>query len=661
MNMKMIVVYDLEIYKNLFLYVAMNVETKEFYRFEISSRKDQRKELLNHLKQVGTMIGFNNLSFDYPILHSFIKTYKYNYKGKMLVSQLYSFAQQLINSKNRWNNMIKQPLIDQIDLLMINHYDNPAKMTSLKILEFNMQMNHLQNLPYSFDKILTTDEIQNVISYCDNDVNATYLFYLKNIPAIRFRNRMSNIYKQNLTNHNDVKIGGAVLLKALSDELGISEYEISKLRTPRESMAVSDIILPYITFQSIEMQSLLSWWKQKIIYETKGQFSGIPLEEVNGLLPYMNQALVKGKLKNLNIILNGFQFDFGTGGIHGTSHPGIWKSDDDGDLILVDVSSYYPNLAAKNGFHPAHIPKAIFIKIILMLYDQRMLAKSKNDNEMVKSIKLALNGYLYGNSNSEYSFMFDPMFMMKICLNGQLLLVSLAEQIMGKGIELIQANTDGLLVKCRKDQKAALDAIVKQWENLTNLKLDYDHFDLIIQRDVNNYYGRMTNGKIKLKGAFDYNYAKNGDWHKNFSMIIVAKGLEAYFVKGITPERFVTTHDNMNDFFIRTKYGKNTKLVQRKDGLEKQLQNVTRYYVAIDGYEFIKIMQPLKGKIEDREFQVESGFSCREMNDITDEKLILMKQVLNHQYYIDKIQDNIDKIEEYIAPENLSFELIDDI
>ncbi len=103
-------------------------------------------------------------------------------------------------------------------------------------------------------------------------MNATYLFYLKNIPAIRFRNRMSNIYKQNLTNHNDVKIGGAVLLKALSDELGISEYEISKLRTPRESMAVSDIILPYITFQSIEMQSLLSWWKQKIIYETKGQF-----------------------------------------------------------------------------------------------------------------------------------------------------------------------------------------------------------------------------------------------------------------------------------------------------------------------------------------------------------------------------------------------------
>ena len=119
--------------------------------------------------------------------------------------------------------------------------------------------------------------------------------------------------------------------------------------------------------------------------------------------------------------------------------------------------------------------------------------------------------------------MYDPMFMMKICLNGQLLLVSLCEQIMDEDIEVIQINTDGILCKVHKSQRERLDFLCDEWMKLTKLSLDYDFFDLIVQRDVNNYLGRMTNGYIKRKGAFDWKYAENGDWHKNFSQLAVYK------------------------------------------------------------------------------------------------------------------------------------------
>jgi len=665
--MKKIEVYDIELFPNLFLVILRDVETKENYVFEISKRKDDRHELLSHLKTLEYLIGFNNLRFDYPLLHLFISLYQRKLNGKKLVETLYKKGQALIKSGNAWGNAIRNPKIGQKDLFLMNHYDNPAKSTSLKILEFNMQMPNIQTLPYPYDKLLTDEEIDDVVEYCINDIDATDTFHTHNIKSIKFREKMSSMYGQDLTNYNDVKIGGTILLKALSKGMRMPEYEIKKMRTHRKSMKVSDIIFDYVSFDSTELNTLLSWWKKRIIYETKGQFNKLPLDEVQELLPYCNNELEKGKLKNLNIIYNKFQFDFGTGGLHGACYPGVFVSDEEGDLKLIDVSSYYPNLAYHNRLHPKHIPQGIFGGVIKQLYDLRMTARDKGDDEMVKAIKLALNGYLYGNSNSEHSFMYDPQFMMTICINGQLLLTMLAEKCMDSGIKVIQVNTDGVLVKCPKDKLARLDEITNGWMKLTNLKLDYDDFDLVVQRDVNNYLARYKDGKIKYKGAFDFEYAENGDWHKNFSMMIVAKTLKAYFVDNIPIEQFIRNHNNPYDFFLRTKYNKLTRLVERtydeEDNLQKQklLQNVTRYYVSNSGKEFIKIMNPLKGKTEDREFKVEAGYRCTEMNSISKDKLSLMKQDLNYDYYIAKVQQIVDLIEDYIPEDKLSFELIDDL
>jgi hypothetical protein len=661
--MKRELTYDIELFPNLFLVVFKDVNTKEIFVFEISKRRNDSYNLMVFLKESGLMIGFNNIMFDYPILHFFVALYRRNTKGKKMVEALYQKGQKLI--KRERNQPIRKPYIPQIDLFLINHYDNFAKATSLKILEFNMQMQIIQTLPFAFDKYLTDDEIDVVVAYCHNDIEATYNFWKENIKSISFRQKMSEIYKVDLTNFNDVKIGGVILLKALSKGMNLPEQEIKQMRTHRTAMNMSDIIVPYVKFESKELNTLLDWWKDKVIFETKGQFTELALEDVQPLLPYCNNELKKSKLKNLNIILNGFQFDFGTGGLHGTCHPGVFKANEETAITLIDVSSYYPNLAYYNGMHPNHIPKEIFGGVIKMLYDQRMRAKADGDMETVKSIKLSLNGYLYGNSNSQHSFMYDPQFMMSICVNGQLLLTNLAEQCMKIG-KVIQVNTDGVMIEYPKSMRNALDEIVKEWEKMTQLSLDYDHFDLVIQRDVNNYLGVYTNGKIKYKGVFDYNYAENGDWHKNFSMLIVAKALEAYFVNGINPEQFIKNHKDYNDFFKRTKFNRNTKLIARTFNQNGELesfellQNITRYYVAKNGSNFVKIMPPLKGKTEDREFVVESGYKCTEMNTITPEVLKRMAIDIDYDYYITKVKENIAVIEDYIAIEDLSFEIIDD-
>jgi hypothetical protein len=651
--MKEIVVYDTEIYDNLFLLVSKSVQNPEKPHkvFEISPYKTDIHELMMHLTTLEAMIGFNNVRFDYPLLHFLIKMVRKKEKPKEMVRKLNVEMMKIINHENKHASTVRHPLVPQIDLLLINHYDNFAKATSLKVLEFNMKMDNIIELPFKGKHFLTKEEVEIVKEYCKNDVNATYKFFLENTDAIDFRRRFSKIYRHDFTNYNDVKIGEYILIDAIAKNLNIDIATVRKMRTHRSEMKMSDIILPYINFKRKEFNVLLDWWKNKTITQTKGQFTNLNMKDVEPLLPYCNNKTVKGKLKNLNILINDdFQVNFGTGGLHGDCGGYLFKSNEKDTIYHIDVSSYYPNLAAENGFHPAHIPKEIFISIIRMLYGQRMEAKKTGDEQTVKAVKLSLNGALYGKSNSQFSPMYDPQFMMSICVNGQLLLSMLTEWLWGAS-KIIQVNTDGIFILAKRNFKSTIESILDDWMKLTKLKLDIKEYNLFVQRDVNSYLAVDINGKTKRKGAFEYDHAKNKEYHKDFSMLVVPKALEAYYLHGTKPEDFIKSHPDLYDFFLRTKFDKTTKLVRRDYDnesnilREEQLQNVTRYYVSNNGNTFVKIMPPLIGMQNEREFMVEAGFSCEEMNHVTDKKLIEMKKNINYDYYIEQVNKVIRQIQ----------------
>jgi len=249
------------------------------------------------------------------------------------------------------------------------------------------------------------------------------------------------------------------------EEAGVACYEFgpdgrTPRQTPRPVIHLRDAILPWIAFQHPEFTRVLNWLKAQTITETKGVFNDLTAQ------------------------VDGFTFVFGLGGIHGSLESTVVESDDEHVIVDLDVTSYYPNLAITNGFHPAHLGKD-FVGIYKHLFEQRKQYPKKSAQSAM--LKLALNG-VYGDSNNKFSVFYDPLFTMSITLNGQLLLCLLAERLLAvDGLRLVQVNTDGVTVRVPRRELDALDTVCEGWCQLTGLNLEQAFYKKMFIRDCNNY------------------------------------------------------------------------------------------------------------------------------------------------------------------------------
>lgn len=561
------IIYDLETYPNCFTVGFLHTETKQKWYFEISDRRNDASlltmfmSIMRHNKC--RLVGFNNIGFDYPILHAI-----YMSNGYARVTDIYNKAMDIIRSNNRFANVIWESdwVVDQLDLYKIHHFDNPARATSLKVLEFNMLMDNIEDLPFDVGLNLSEEQMDILGTYMWHDIEATYLFYNESIDQINFREVLTERYNKNFMNHNDTKIGKDYFIMKLEEaERGCCFRKIDGRRqimqTPRDSINLGDVILPYVRFDHPEFQRILTWFQKKTITETKGA------------------------IKDVNCSIHGFQYDFGTGGIHGSVDSQIVTSDEEYIIEDWDVASYYPNLAIVNRLHPEHLGDN-FCDIYQEMYEQRKgYAKGTAENAM---LKLALNG-TYGDSNSEYSPFYDPKFTMAITVNGQLSLCMLSEALLQcDTLQMIQINTDGLTVKYPRVMKEWVHSVCKWWEDLTKLQLENVEYSRMFIRDVNNYIAEGVDGKLKRKGTYEYDLG----WHQNHSQKVVAKAAEASLVHGKDIREFIMNHDNVMDFMLRAK-------VPRSNVLEwggRKVSNIVRYYVSIDG-DFLEKVMPAAGPL----------------------------------------------------------------
>ena len=579
-------VYDLETYPNICTFDFKHLATGTRLLFEMSDRKNESVDLYTFLQALATtgcrMVGFNNLGFDYPIVHYFIDYFS----AGLTHVDIYNKSQQIINTSwaNRYDNVVweRDVHITQIDLFKIHHFDNDARRTSLKMIEFNMCMDSVEDLPYTPGTVLNNNEKNVLIGYNHHDVDATELFLIESIEMIEFREQLSKKYNSNYLNHNDKKIGTSYLINELERLLPGSCYtQVNGRKAPRQtlrsSIALNDVIFPYIAFKEPEFERVRAWLSSQVITETKGVFNDI------------------------SATIHGFKYCFGTGGIHGSISSTIVESDDDFELWDWDVASFYPQLAIQNKLFPEHLTEA-FCSIYLDIYNERL--KHKKGTALNRALKLALNG-AYGDSNSKYSPFYDPKFTMSITINGQLLLCMLAQYLIDiPGLTMVQINTDGMTVRCPRGHIDEMKRICKWWEGYTCLELESVIYNRMFIRDVNNYIAEKTNGGLKRKGAYAYErITENPDtmdrqWHQNHSSLVIPKAAEAALVHGQDIRDFIINHDNIFDFMLRTKVNRADDLILTgANGQTTSLQKITRYYIstAPDAGSLTKVSPPTKG------------------------------------------------------------------
>lgn len=309
-------IYDIETYPNVFTLATSSSCGKVVRVWEVSNRINQTKDILNYLRYLAQkkcrMIGFNNLGFDYPVLHAIMEQAKEAKRQGIEyfidAYEVYQIAMtQIQTARDGFAKVIKaeDEIIKQIDLFKINHFDNKARMTSLKMLEFNMLSDNIEDLPFPVGKILTNSEIDVLKHYNLHDVLETKKFYHHNISAIRLREDLSKKYSYDFMNHNDTKIGkDYFILELEKHQKGIcykvDSYGRRKMnQTRHKSIKLKDCLFDYYDFKRPEFIALKDWFSKQTIKETKGVFTDIEEHLLGDVAKYaeMDTKRIKFKTK----------------------------------------------------------------------------------------------------------------------------------------------------------------------------------------------------------------------------------------------------------------------------------------------------------------------------------------------------------------------------
>ena len=611
-------VMDYETLSNCFTGVFENYKTLETKVFVIHDLQNDLGKFVSFLNENVTNkewhIAYNGLAFDSQITQFVLDNHDdwLDFTGCEIANIIYRYAQRTIEKSNK-KEFADYPqwklAIGQIDIFKMHHWDNPAKRSSLKWIQYSMDWDNILEMPIHHDsKITTKEEIDTILEYCINDVKSTKEIYNRSKSQIALRKELTKTYGINLFSASEPRISKELFGYYLSEKLNIPKKEIRGLRTHRDIIKIKDIILPYINFTSIEFSTLLQ------------RFNAL---EING-------RNLKGSFK-YSLNYKDVKTDFGLGGVHGARKKGVYESTEDMIIMSSDVTSFYPNLAIRNKWSPGHFPVDAFCDQYEWFFEERKkIAKS---NPMNYVYKIILNS-TFGLSNDENSFFYDPELCMKITINGQLTLMMLYEQIMERipGAISLLHNTDGVETIIPRKYYDEYMLICKEWEEITNLSLEHDQYQKLVLGDVNNYIGlnnfkevditkwreikqsdphylfKVENDKfsyaaVKLKGRFDFH---NLQLHKNKSKLVIPKAIHQYFVHNVLPEEYLEQNKNILDYCIGFKSNGDWKCVSRsiKQGtfVEEDLQRTNRYYISKSGVKIIKV-----NTVDKREIQLEAG------------------------------------------------------
>lgn len=360
------------------------------------------------------------------------------------------------------------------------------------------------DVPFDIKRKLTDAEIEDVIKYCEHDVRETYKVFKHTVSTFNSHVAMLKEFNldKRLINKTPTQLT-AILLGAKKQNRD-DEFELD--------------------FPSTLSLGQFEYIKQKFIHWSKS------------IRDYKKLTFTEN--------IGDVEHTFGVGGLHGAIPNYIGE----GRYIMADVGSYYPSLMIDYDFLSRNATKKWQYKAFK---DDRMRLK-KIDKERANIRKIPLNG-AFGACKDKYNNLYDPKQSNNVCINGQLFLVDLLDKLIPI-CQVIQTNTDGILVKVTTDeQEQQVKDVCKEWSDRTKFELDFDFFTNIVQRDVNNYIAwRNENGEIKnlkQKGAFKKKKPIDNE------LAIVLDSIIDYFTKGIPVEDTINNCDELMKFMMVSNIG----------------------------------------------------------------------------------------------------------
>jgi len=175
-----------------------------------------------------------------------------------------------------------------------------------------------------------------------------------------------------------------------------------------------------------------------------------------------------------------------------------------------------------------------------------------------------------------YSVLYAPDLLMQVTMTGQLALLMLIEFIESRGITVVSANTDGVLVKCPKDRYTDLEMQVIYWQRLTGFETEETRYKAVYSRDVNNYIAIKDDGSFKAKGTFsEKGSSGNSVLSKNPETAICNDAVIARIIKGTSIEQTIRECKDIRKFVVV----RNVKGGAEKSG--EYLGKTIRWYYSV--------------------------------------------------------------------------------
>ena len=473
--MKKILVLDTEIYRNYFLLMFKGIDSGKVMAFELYDGHPFDSRTVLAVLQQFTVVSFNGIPFDMPVITAALR-------GRDTAEIKQICDDIIVRDKKPWDIEREYSLapftgFDHIDL----KETVPGVMISLKLYGARLHSKRLQDLPIEPDALIAPAQRPLLISYCENDLDTTIdLYKVATNPKdniIHTRELLTKEFGLDMRSKSDAQCAEAMIKVRVTEKKGspISKNYVAPGTSYRYQAPA---------FVKFKLPMLQAMFEEVLRADFVVQESG--------------QIALPESISKL-ITINGTSYQMGLGGLHSNEKSQAHVASDQVLLRDRDVVSYYPSLILKCGLSPANMGEH-FQTVFKDFFDRRIAAKKSGDKSTAQTLKIVLNGS-FGKLGSKYSLLYSPNLLIQVTITGQLAMLMLIERMEARGIPVVSANTDGIVMPCPAHLERDMLDVVHQWELETGLETEETQYRALFSRDVNNYMALKAGGGYKVKGT----------------------------------------------------------------------------------------------------------------------------------------------------------------